>query len=285
MSPLMESVLQNKVKRFKTIMMKSAAGEGCNQLLYCYENQATLDYNLWRSALSIATFCVDRDSAVHKMSAEHPDYDRYKTENKVDDIQRTGGPHHCTTFEKQNPGGCDGCTHKGKIKSPIVLGVEIEEADDEDNEVVVEVEAGKQVTVNIPEYPFPFFRGKNGGVYRRADDEEADPTLVYEHDFYAVKRMRDPQAGEVILFRLHLPHDGIREFSTSTASISSKDELRKALAQQGVMAHHKQYENLAVYVVTFVKNMQYEKKADIMRTQFGWVENDSKFIMGDNSMF
>jgi hypothetical protein len=50
------------------------------------------------------------------------------------------------------------------------------------------------------------------------------------------------------------------------------------------MAHHKQYENLAVYVVTFVKNMQYSKKADIMRTQFGWVENNSKFIMGDKEI-
>ena len=132
MSPLMETMMQNKVKRFKTIMMKSASGEGCNQLLHCYENQATLDYNLWRSALSIATFCIDRDSAIHKMSAEHPDYDRFKTEYKVDDLQRTGGPHHCATFEKQNPTGCEGCKHKGKIKSPIMLGVEIEEAEDKD---------------------------------------------------------------------------------------------------------------------------------------------------------
>jgi hypothetical protein len=284
MSPMMEALMANKVKRFKTIMMKSAKGEGCNQLIHCFENQATLEEPLWRSALSIAAFCVDKDSATKKMSDQYPNYDPDEVEAKVYHLLTKGGPHHCTTFEKQNPGGCDGCVHKGKIKSPIVLGLEIEEADDEDNEVVVEVAEGKQVTLNIPEYPFPFFRGKNGGVYRRADDEEADPTLVYEHDFYVVKRMRDPQAGEVILFRLHLPHDGVREFAISTAAISSKDELRKALAQQGVMAHHKQYENLAVYVVTFVKNMQYEKKADIMRTQFGWVENDSKFIMGDKEI-
>jgi len=284
MSPMMEALMANKVKRFKTIMMKSAKGEGCNQLIHCFENQATLEEPLWRSALSIAAFCVDKDSATKKMSDQYPNYDPDEVEAKVYHLLTKGGPHHCTTFEKQNPGGCDGCVHKGKIKSPIVLGLEIEEADDEDNEVVVEVAEGKQVSVNIPEYPFPFFRGKNGGVYRRADDEEADPTLVYEHDFYAVKRMRDPETGEVILFRLHLPHDGIREFAISTAAISSKDELRKALAQQGIMAHHKQYENLAVYVVTFIKNMQYAKKADIMRTQFGWVENDSKFIMGDKEI-
>ena len=284
LSPMMEALLANKVKRFKTIMMKSAKGEGCNQLLHCFENQATLDEPLWRSALSIAAFCVDRHSAAKKMSERYDGYDPDEVEIKVNNLIKKGGPHHCATFEKQNPGGCDGCAHKGKIKSPIVLGIEIEEADDEDNEVVVEVEEGETVTLNIPEYPFPFFRGKNGGVYRRPDDEESDPVLVYEHDLYVVKRMRDPEMGEVALFRLHLPHDGVREFAVSTAAISSKDELRKLLAQQGVVAHHKQYENLAVFVVTFIKNLQYTRKADIMRTQFGWVENDSKFIMGDKEI-
>ena len=284
LSPMMEALMANKVKRFKTIMMKTARGEGCNQLLYCFENQATLDEPLWRSALSITAFCVDRHSAATKMSEKHDGYDPEEVEIKINNLRSKGGPHHCATFEKQNPGGCDGCAHKGKIKSPIVLGIEIEEADDEDNEVVVEEEEGKTVTLNIPEYPFPFFRGKNGGVYRRPDDEESDPVLVYEHDFYVVKRMRDPDMGEVALFRLHLPHDGVREFAVSTSAISSKDELRKLLAQQGVVAHSKQYENLAVFVVTFIKNLQYTRKADIMRTQFGWVENDSKFIMGDKEI-
>ena len=280
MSPMMQALLDNKVKRFKTIMIKSAKGEGCSQLIHCFENQATLEEPLWRSALSIAAFCVDKDSACRKMSQGYEGYDPDEVEIKINNLISKGGPHHCTTFEKQNPGGCDGCVHKGKIKSPIVLGIEIEEATDDDNEVVVE-----EVTVTIPEYPFPFFRGKNGGVYKRPNEnEEADAALVYEHDFYPVKRMRNPDEGEVILFRLHLPHDGIREFSISTSAITSKDELRKALAQQGVLAHQKQYENLAIYVVTFIKNMQYMKKADIMRTQFGWVENDSKFILGDREI-
>ena len=284
MSPLMESVMQNKVKRFKTIMLKSAQGEGCNQLIHCYENQATLDYNLWRSALSIATFCIDRDSAIHKMSAEHPNYDRFKTEYKVDDLQRTGGPHHCATFEKQNPTGCEGCKHKGKIKSPIMLGVEIEEAEDEDYDVVIEAEDGEVETVRIPEYPFPFFRGKNGGIYRRPSDDEAEPDLVYEHDLYIIKRLTDPDIGETLLFRLHLPRDGMKEFAIPLGVLSSKDKLREALASKGVGLFSKQVDLMCVYVITAVKNLQVMRKADIMRTQFGWVDNDSKFILGDREI-
>ena len=283
MSPLMESMMQNKIKRFKTIMLKSAQGEGCNQLLHCYENQATLDYNLWRSALSIATFCVDRDSAVHKMSANHPGYDRFKTEFKVDDIQRTGGPHHCATFKKQNPGGCNDCKHKGKIKSPIMLGVEIEEADDEDYEVEV-VEDGEVETVRIPEYPFPFFRGKNGGVYRRPSEDEGEPELVYEHDLYIIKRLTDPDIGETLLFRLHLPMDGMKEFAIPLGVISSKEKLREALASKGVGLFAKQVDAMCTYVMTLVKNLQVMRKAEIMRTQFGWVDNDSKFILGDREI-
>lgn len=284
MSPMMEALMGNKVKRFKTIMMKSAQGEGCQQLLHCYQNQADIEEPLWRSALSIAAFCVDADSATHKMSDQHPEYDPAQVEEKVKHLRERGGPHHCATFEKYNPGGCAGCVHQGKIKSPIMLGVEIEEADADDNEFIVEDDTGNQTVYQIPEYPYPFFRGAKGGIYKRATEEEDEPAMVYEHDFYVVKRMRDPEAGETALLRLHLPHDGVLEFTIASAAITSKDELRKALAQYGVMAHPKQYENLANYVITFVKNLQYVKKAEQMRTQFGWADNESKFILGDREI-
>ena len=283
MSPMMEALLGNKVKKFKNIMLK--AENGCAQLNYVFQNQGEIDEPLWVSALSITAFCVDGDRAAHKMSDQHPEYDPSLVDNKLRNARKRGGPHHCTTFEERNPGGCDGCPHKGKITSPIVLGIEIEEATEADNEVVVETEKGEEVKHQIPEYPFPFFRGKRGGIYvRPPEDTEEEPKMVYEHDLYVIKRMRDKELGEMALFKLHLPHDGVKEFAITTASISSKDELRKQLAQQGVMAHHKQYENLMTYVITSVKNLQYTKKAETMRTQFGWVEGDSKFIMGSKEI-
>jgi uncharacterized protein (DUF927 family) len=285
MSPMMEALMGNKVKKFKTIMLRSAKGDGCQQLLNCFENQASIEEPLWRSALSIAAFCSDGDASAHKMSKGHPEYDPAQVDQKLAQLRAKGGPHHCATFEKLNPTGCDECPHKGKIKSPIVLGIEIEEADPDDNDfVVADEETGEETHYRIPEYPYPFFRGAKGGIYRRASEEEDEPTLVYEHDLYVVKRMKDSEVGEVALFRLHLPHDGVREFSISTASISAKDDLRKQLAHNGVMAHHKQYENLASFVVSFVKNLQYVKKAETMRTQFGWADGDSKFILGDREI-
>lgn len=277
MSPLMEMVMKNRIKRFSTIMKKGA--EGCAQLVHCYQNQETIDYNLWRSALSIAAFCVDKDTAIHKISNQHPDYDEYKTVQKVEDIVRTGGPHHCTTFEKYNPTGCANCPHKGAFKSPISLGADI--ADDGDGFIEALAPDGTVLArAKIPEYPFPFFRGANGGIYKREKEEEKEPTLVYEHDLYVTQRMTDPEWGEVVWFKLHLPQDDIREFSLPLTTILVKEELRKALAKQGVALFSFQLESMMIFVTSFIKNLQVKQKADIMRSQFGWVEGNSKFILG-----
>ena len=197
MSPMMEALMGNKVKRFRTIMMKGE--DGCAQLNHCFANQTSIDEPLWQSALSITAFCVDGDEAAHKMSDQYPDYDASEVDNKLRNIRKRGGPHRCETFEERNPGGCDGCVHKGKIKSPIMLGVEIEENTSE--EVEVQVGETESATFALPELPFPFFRGKKGGIYRKPSEAEDAPELVYEHNFYVVKRMVDPEHGEVALFR------------------------------------------------------------------------------------
>ena len=288
-SPMMEAMQSNKVKRFRTIMLKSAQGVGCKQLLHCYQNQASIEEPLWRSALSIAAFCVDGAETVHMMSNQYPGYNADEVNAKVQNLIDKGGPHHCETFEKLNPSGCDGCAHKGKFKSPIMLGVEIAEA--EDNEIVVEAKSESVAellvtnTVLIPEYPFPYFRGKNGGVYKRPPpDAEEEAELVYEHDIYVVKRMKHVDLGEVALMRLHLPHDGVREFSIPATSIVVKDKLRETLAHEGVVLGDKQMILIMHFVMLFIKNLQFEKRAEIMRTQFGWVDNNSKFILGESEI-
>lgn len=281
-SPMMEALMGNRIKRFKTIMIKSANGEGCNQLLNCYQNQNDIEEPLWFSALSIAAHCIDGDEAAHKISEQYEGYDPSEVEKKLANLRKNGGPHHCATFKKLNPSGCVGCQHDGKIKSPIMLGMEIAEADDD--EVSFVTEEGDQVTYQIPEYPFPYFRGKNGGVYRKPIDDEDEPMLVYEHDLYVVNRMRHNELGEVVVIRLHLPQDGVKEFTVPTTFVVTKDKLREALAHHGVVPNLKQSIALYDYFVNSIKNLQFKKKAEIMRTQFGWTENDSKFILGDREI-
>ena len=283
------ALMGNRVSRFSTIMLKAKEGKGCAQLSHIYLQQEVIEEPLWRAGLSIAQFCTDRDSAIHRLSNKHPGYTVENTEEKANGIK---GPHTCATFEKIYPNGCEGCPHKSKITSPIQLGTEIAAATAEDNIVITKSETlGQEVTIEIPQYPFPYFRGKNGGVYRKAnredgnsnDEEPPEDILVYEHDLYVVKRLEDPELGEMVWMRLHLPRDGIREFSVPLASVLAKDKLREIIAAKGVAALNKQMDNIMAYITRWVKELQVMTNAEKSRLQFGWTENNT-FVIGDREI-
>ncbi len=174
LSPLTKALMGNQVCYFKNIMLRTAKGTGCQQLAHIYQNQhdsSQVDYNMWRAALSVAEHCEDRDRAIHKLSEKHPNYDPTETENKASDTRGEGkGPFLCTTFSEYRPGGCDGCKHLGKIKSPIVLGREI--AESKETEVTVKEESASgtvnEIVYEIPELPDPYFRGRKGGLMKEA---------------------------------------------------------------------------------------------------------------------
>jgi len=279
-----KALMGNRISKFANIMLKG--DKGCAQLNYIYTHQADVSEPLWFSGLSIAKFCDDRDTAIHRISDQHPDYSPTATEDKLDHIK---GPHSCAEFESKNPNGCEGCPHRGRITSPIVLGSEIAAATAEDNIVSVKNDTlGTKVTVEIPEYPFPYFRGKNGGVYKRGisnpdNEEESEDVLVYENDLYVVKRLEDPELGEMVWMKLHLPKDGIREFSVPLTSVLAKDKLREVIAAKGVAALSKQMDGIMAYITRWVKELQNIDNAEKSRLQFGWT-GENTFVIGDREI-
>ena len=282
MDPMTLALMGNYQSKFKTILIKSVNGEGCEQIANAFRNQDVLEEPLWRAALSIANACVDGSVAIHKISEQHPDYSANRTIKKANE---TKGPYTCATFKTLNPSACEGCTLK--VTSPIQIGREIVEAAEEDNVVTQVEEVTKEaVTYNIPTYPFPYFRGKVGGVYRRADPNKEDDKdeLIYPYDVYVVKRIHDPDDGETLLLRLHLPKDGVREFIVPLTSALSKEKFINAVAQQGIAILGKRQELLMSYVTRWVEELQAMGKSEIARKQFGWLEDDSAFIVGDREI-
>ena len=283
---LTAAILGNYRNVFRTIIMKTAAGRGCDQIRFIIEEQETMSEPMWRGGLSIAKFCVDAERAAHNMSAKYPNYDPDETARKLDQIK---GPYTCETFDKLNPGVCDKCPNKNKIKSPIVLGREVQEATEEQS-VVEDVpenapSSGKQTYV-IPGYPRPFFRGVNGGVFKRTKDKQGDPIEipVYHNDLYLVRRLSDPEIGESVVVRLHLPRDGVREFTVPLASMLSKDEYRKYMAMHGVAVV--KMDELMTYTTAWVNKLQSESGASLARRQFGWVDKDmTAFVVGDKEIY
>ena len=265
-----KALFANMEARFHKIMTRSFKGTGCQQLLHCYTERATLPEPMWFSALSVAQSCVDGEKAIQKLSKGHTGYVFEQAQKKAAGAK---GPHGCEVFEAKNPGGCDGCPHKGKLTGPIQLGNDVPKYD------------GSAIfSEKIPAYPDPYFRGKNGGVYKSPLGEEEKPKLVYEHDLYVVARMTDPLLGDVIIMKLYLPLDGLKEFVVPNVKITDRAELRRELSYHGVVAPEKRFAEIATYVILATQELQYNRKAELMRLQFGWVDNDSKFIVGDKEI-
>jgi hypothetical protein len=276
------ALLGNTVHKFSIIMRKSLVGKGCAHMAHVYNNADEISEPHWRAALSIARYCTDNETAIHKISNRHSEYDPAETERKA---QGCEAPQLCSTFETCAPALCEGCIHKGKIKTPISLGKDILEALPSDNIITsVSPDLGR-IDIEIPAYPFPYFRGPNGGVYIKKpledmDAEEEDKNLVYENDLYVVGRRTDPDAGEVIHLRLIRPHDGVSDFIAPLATVTAGDKCRDMLSKQGVAANTNQMKGLSNYLVTWTKHLQNTSKAELVRTQFGWSEGDKSFVIG-----
>lgn len=268
---------------------KLVTSEKCAQIMTAIRDRATLSEPRWRAALSVAQCCTDAVAAIKFMSKTHPDYD---PEAALAKAALTKGPYKCATFNLANPGGCAGCTLK--ISSPIQLGEELIEAtsnlvtavtevQNEDGELVSEI-----AEYEVTPYPFPYRRGVNGGIYTEgmpaADGTPGRLECVYEHDIYAVRRYHDELEGESVLGRLHLPHDGMREFVIPLKTVLTSDKLRDALAMQGVAASKKNMDRIMHMMTLQVQGLQKASSAKLARRQFGWYDRDTCFVAGDQEI-
>lgn len=271
-------LFSNKITKFEIVLNKSIAGTGCAQIKHAFENQHELPEPLWRGVLSQAQVCEDREWAIHTVSDRHPNYSADETEKKASE---TRGPYTCATYQNMDTGAlCTGCKFKDKITSPVQLGSEVKEAAPEDNKVEV---AG--TTYEIPSYPAPYFRGKNGGVYHYVvvDEEtkERKDECIYPNDLYAFQRMRDPAVGDVIWFRHHMPYQDVREFSMPQSDFSSKDKFREGMNKEGVVVFSlPELNKIQQYMALQIKELQFKEKAEAMKIRFGWTQ-DNTFIIGN----
>ena len=284
----LQHLMGSRTASFRSIVERTARGTGCRQLGYIIRHRAEASEPMWRAALSIAAHCDDKDKAIGAVSKGHPGYTAEEAAHKAGLIK---GPYLCSRFEEILPGGCEGCPNAGKVKSPIVLGQRVEEA--EDNEPIPPPEKVQQPTPPplsvpgaIPAFPKPYFRAKGGGVYMRAKNADGEPEdlLVYKHDLYVSQRIRDMEDGECLVFHVHFPQDGESQFTLPLTAVSSKDEIRKSFSKRGVVPSN--WDALMRYVMAWLDELQLTSAADEARRQFGWTDDScTSFALGDKEIF
>jgi hypothetical protein len=284
-----KQLLGYKDSKFSTIAKRSLLGDGCMQIKEMLVNPNGVSYDMWCNGLAVANRCVDGETAIHKLSKGHNDYNEQATIEKSAEF--TGG-RRCDRFIIDNPDGCKGCKHQGNIGSPIQLGIFVPEstatqilldAPITHNGAEPVVEA--PIKINIPKINSPFYRGINGGIYTHGKPAEGaegatEDILVYAHDLFVMKRIKDGDSGEVILFNLILPMDGLIEFVLPLTHVCSPDKLREGLAFHGITAGKKRMELIMAYIMNANEALQKHVKLELSRTQFGWHDSDTVFVLG-----
>lgn len=271
---------------FSRVVSRSLKDSGCAQIKHALTNAATLEEPLWRAVLSIAVRCEDGTEAIHKVSKAHPGYTASNTEAKA---AETKGPYTCQWYKDNYSEGCKGCKHT--FSSPILLGRIVEEAPVTDDQYVIEHEAEDDspvTTTTIPAYPYPYFRGVNGGVFRKDRDRDGEEVEIeiYPDDLYLTERFFDSNEndvgdGEMVGITLHMRRDGVRRFFAPVTTLFATDKLRDLLVRNGVVAYGKKLEVLMAYFASSIRKLQSQYAANRTRNQMGWTPDLLGFVVGE----
>ena len=271
---------------FARVVSRSMKDSGCAQIKHALVNAASLEEPLWRAVLSIAVRCEDGAESIHKVSKAHPGYTAANTEAKA---AETKGPYTCQWYRDNNPDQCKGC--KQSISSPILLGKIVEAAPVMNDHYVVEREEDEDapsMTLTIPAYPFPYFRGVNGGVFRKDRDRDGndEEIEIYPDDLYLTERFFDSDEhdsgdGEMVGINLHMRKDGLRRFFAPVTTLFATDKLRDLLVRNGVVAYGKRLEILMAYFASSIRKLQSQYAANRTRNQMGWTPDLLGFVVGE----
>lgn len=98
------------------------ATRSCQQLTALERDPSAFAEPVHYAAAGLYAHC--RNGREFFLDFERAGYDGHSDEWCNSALDRAGlfGPTTCAKFEDVNPGGCDGCRHKGSITSPIFLG-------------------------------------------------------------------------------------------------------------------------------------------------------------------
>lgn len=226
----------------------------------------------WYGALQVIAFCDNGQAKVHEWSKKYNGYSESETQSKLDQI-RSFGPTTCAKLEDIYSDACRGCKYKGRITSPIQLGIEIKEAAVPTIEVVRGTEI---VSVELPPPPIPFKRGdaSQPGLYVEI---EGTPIRFYPYDLYPIELCKDIDMGyEITRVRHHLPHEGWGEFTFRSSLVASAKEFTTALMDNSIKPENVKY--MGAYMNSYLQELQSKTKIRKLYGSMGWKEEG--FLLG-----
>lgn len=255
----------------------------CQQVRQMADTQGDVNYEHWRGVIGVIRHCVEGVALAHEWSAQREATGHAQNDVDIRYDTWSAGPTTCEFFETNNTGGCDGCLHKGKIKSPIVLGRIIPITEEQ----VVEVkptEEGEATQVTVPELPYGYLWDKKHMVRTLVNkDGIPEPHAFAANLFYPTMRIRKEDGTFNIGIRMHLPDGRVRDFEIPFEALASTTDLLRSLAKyELIQSNHK---DAGAHMHAYLRESMEELKRKVdevnTMTTYGWKNDMQGFLIGD----
>lgn len=253
----------------------------CGQVGQMRDSKGDVSYEHWRGVIGIIKHCEEGIDLARDWSSRREETGH--AQNDVDTRFDTwsSGPTTCEFFSKCNPVGCDGCPHKGKVKTPLVLGRK--EPETEVSEVEAKVD-GKKMTVQVPEFPKGYGHSNNAMSRFMEDKDGIMHAFTFcANLFYPIHRIRK-EGGEFSLgMRMHLPDYRTRDFEIDTMLLASPQRLIEGLAKHELLPTNNKDASMhmTAYLRDSLEKLKREAEELNTYTNFGWKHDYQCFLIGD----
>ena len=222
----------------------------CGALNEVAEARGDVPEPFWRAMLGLVKHTVEDAEQAHEWSTGYAGYDERETDRKLESW--VTGPTTCTEFAKHTD-ACGSCKHKGKVKSPIMLGrmndVEVEALPEEKRPVLIPepVPTGDAWDGFIP-HGFAVLKGKNSLTLVHHDlikdkDENGDQQtrrvdVPFTHEIFWYSHWSDVEhSADSAMITAHKWDSmtrRVKAFQIPTGVLASRSELAKKLAESGI---------------------------------------------------
>ncbi len=279
--------------------------EKCQAMRHFQTVMGAVEEPFWRAALGVIKHTVEGDDLAHEWSQGHEGYDRYETQEKLD--RWAAGPATCATFECF--GQCDGCPVKGKVKSPIQLGVQLPEqatapverrvdavakserlgvpAERESPQAGVEEVVAEEAPRAFPKLPEGLsstyrFNGRVLLTMIEDDDGVPQPVTICREFIYPLEIYRSSgdarQASQAMLRATRYTPSAVPEeinIPMQAIAIGNR-ELASFFGSIGVVVDN--IIHMRSYLNSFINNLRETTDDSLAADRMGW--NDNDFLLG-----
>lgn len=265
-----------------------AIEKSCRQIGYFANSAGSYPEPFWYSACGLYGYCGDAGrERLYSLGTGYNGFGRDAVsvwiDGKINQWQsKTTGPATCARFEELNPGGCEGCPHRGEITSPIALGRGCRASEkplnghEASQEVRQALSQGPQI--ELPVLPPPWEWSETGQLQLMTEDKNghSTPFVISEYPIFLAAVHRSETAGAVAYrFNQWLPHHGWRDIDMAAGRVLGPNGVNE-LHNSG--ANIRDPKEFIAYTKAAVDLWNRDNKMQTAYEQCGW--KDQAFLVG-----